>query len=102
MRRCRKRATSACAARPAWRYPGEPFEALGGISRVDGDWLACERCHSLIEARRFLALCDESVKRFVKKFPASRRDKTFVRRIVADMHNAFRAHRRGEPFRIDH
>ena len=87
---------------PAWLYPGRPFEALDGLSHVDGNWLACERCHALIAAGRCVALCDLAVKNFLRHQPAARRDKKWIRRMIAELHNNFRSHRAGDPYRIDH
>ena len=86
----------------AWFYPGKDFVVLEAVSQSVGGWLACERCHDLIEARQFVQLCDLSVKSFLKKHPVARRDKRLIRAEVAQMHNDFRAHRAGDPYRIDH
>jgi len=87
---------------PAWCYPGEDFDVVGGLSHSSGGWLACDLCHDLIEARQFVRLCDISLKSFMKKHPVARRDKAVIRAEIARMHNDFRAHRAGDPYRIDH
>jgi hypothetical protein len=39
-----------CSGPPAWCYPCDSFMASAMPARSDGDWLACDRCHRLIEA----------------------------------------------------
>jgi hypothetical protein len=87
---------------PAWCYPGKDFAVIENISQSVGGWLACERCHNLIEARKFVELCDRSMKSFLKKHPIARRDKRIIRAEIARMHNDFRTHRAADPYRIDH
>jgi hypothetical protein len=87
---------------PAWCYPGKDFVTIENFSRSVGDWVACERCHDLIEARRFVQLCEISVKAFLKKHPDAHSDKRFIRAEIAHIQNEFRAHRAGDPYRIDH
>jgi len=97
------KACDFCSRRPpAWRFPGAAFEYADGLAHVDADWLACMRCHRLIIAGRHVALCDLAVRAFLRQVPGARRDRAAIWRLFADFHNAFRAHRRGDPYRVDH
>jgi hypothetical protein len=87
---------SSCV--PAWRYPAESFrDQFNSVSQ--GDWLACRKCHDLIEAgdRSGLAervLLTEAVRMGVVS-------KKLARQYARDLHNRFFRARRGEAHRIE-
>lgn len=90
---------------PTWDYDAGSFswelaaasKKTGKVTKqsegesVDG-WLACEQCHTLIEAGRWQELAD----RTLSTWPADMRKRADVRNIVLTYHQGFAASRIGE------
>jgi hypothetical protein len=84
---------------PAWRYPAVTFTDLCGSRSVD-DWLACEKCHRLIEAGDRGGLARRSL-----TAPGVQMAVGFLGRAAAleycrDLHDRFWKARRGEALPI--
>lgn len=88
---------------PVWRYPCRTFEApilLGLVVPLsEGDWAACERCHSLIEERNYLALA----MRAAASSPWVAMEVVTAGEVmpwVLKLHADFRANRKGPAVRV--
>jgi hypothetical protein len=59
------------APRPTWEYPAARMPILGHpvITDSDDEWLACDACHALIEARNIAELVEFSLAGQVKHVP---------------------------------
>ena len=87
-----------------WRYPAGSFVAyvvgnIGGESV--GDWAACERCHSLIEAENLQALARRAAEKLVGKHPEMKPVEDEVLAAMTTLHESFFAHRLGAALPIE-
>jgi hypothetical protein len=94
-----------CSGRdPAWRYPALTFLAyctpnIAGESV--GDWAACDACHALIEAEDRMGLAERSLNELMLKHPETRPAAIVLYHELADLHEQFFVHRRGNAIPID-
>ncbi len=75
------------------------MENVGGESV--GDWAACERCHSLIEAENFETLARRAAEKLVGKHPEMKPVEDDVLAAMATLHQSFFAHRLGAALPIE-
>lgn len=89
-----------CHARlPEWRYPCESFTVTfrgHPMPGSTGAWLACQRCHELIQAEDWETLADRAVRGFEMLPPQVVEE---VRNAIKRFHQAFNEHRTGPPTR---
>ncbi len=78
---------------PAWLYPAESFlDQYNSVSQ--GDWLACDECHRLIEAGDRASLANRVLLTDVVR--SGLIDKKLARQYARDLHDRFFRSRRGE------
>lgn len=91
-----------CSEPPSWRYPVRAFVCEELESASAPDWMACQTCHDLIEARKFVELCRRATDIHAARYRLNASDRQFFYHHASILHNLFRTNRTGDPVRIDH
>lgn len=77
---------------PHWDYPCETFIALTVVKSLDS-WLACDACHSLIDARDWVGLARRAAAQEWSSKPGDAE-------LYYLIHSQFRTRRKGQPTRF--